>query len=128
MFNIRIFVLCSFVFAGVLAACPLEAYSQDCKDEICVSSSSRWDPKRKDNIRYLHVGGFPTTKQGYVTQFHQVRGLPYPYPQQLEVWPNKYPLGIEFQGSLNVSVQACRRKGAVIIHTYCTSWVSFKVY
>jgi hypothetical protein len=121
------YVMCSLLFSAVVMASPILAYVQKCKDGICVSTSSSWDAQRKKHIRYLYVSGLPRTKQDYATQFWQIRGLPYPYPDQIEAWPNKISSGIEFEGSRTISVQACRRRGALIVKTYCTPWVAFNI-
>ncbi len=116
-----------FLFASVLALAllPASVKAQNCKEGICANKSSRWDAEKKTHVSTLSFSGNPRTKQGYVTHFYQVRGLPSPYPNQVEVWQRNN----SFEGiSGTISVQACRRRGTLIIKTFCTSWVTFQIY
>jgi hypothetical protein len=118
-----------FLFASVLALAllPASVKAQNCKDGICANVSSSWDATKKRNVRTLSFSGMPRTKQDYVTHFYNVRGLPYPYPKQVEVWQRNNSFeGIG--GGTTVSVQACRRRGVLIKNTYCTNWVTFTIY
>lgn len=118
-----------FLFASVLALAllPASVKAQNCKEGICANVSSRWDEKKNKGVSTLSFSGYPRTKQGYVTHFYQVRGLPDPYPEQVEVWQRNNSFeGIG--GGKTISVQACRRRGTLIIRTFCTSWVTFQIY
>lgn len=117
-------VISASAFAVVLlAAGSAVGQKTQCKDGICAHTSSTWNGKKM--VKKVSFSGQPRTRQGYVTDFHQVRGLPYPYQRQEEVHQHRE---FELTGTHDISVQACRRTGTLIRKTYCTSWVSFKIY
>ncbi len=118
--------LVALLFAGVFALLPLsvEAQKETCESGICLYESVHWNGK--ESVKSIRFLGYPRTKQDYVTDFYQIRGLPWDVAHERQIESKGGPY--EFSGSADISIQACRRRGAVIVHTFCTNWVSFKVY
>ncbi len=115
--------LVALLFAGVFALLPLSVEAQTCKSGICLYESARVNGK--ETVTSIRFDGFPRTKQDYVTNFYQIRGLPWSVTHEMQIESKGGPY--EFSGGANISIQACRRRG-VVVHTFCTDWVSFKVY
>ncbi len=114
---------CGLLLAAILALFPLTIVAQECKGGICVETYSLWDESRKDYTRYVRFSGFPRTNADYATDFYQIRGGPFGRSQyEGRGGPFKHI------GTSYYSIQACRKRGAVIRQTFCTGWVKFTVY
>jgi hypothetical protein len=114
----------AFMFAGVFALLPSSVGAQECQEGICLHTSSKWVGKKP--VKVIYFTGNPRTPQGYVTNFYQIRGLPWSVTHEGQI-ESKTGGPYEFEGSATIGIQSCRRRGP-LIHTICTSWVSFKVY